>query len=301
MPKPRHDLSSLFQFEEVASDRFETKTPHVQSLRLYGGQLLAQGLAALQRTVPETRPVHSLHAYFVRGAQPNAPLEYRVWRDRDGRSFSARRLEAIQCGEMMLSMAASFHDREAGPMLQLPMPEVPPPEELDSIDLIVDPLVSRFPVHVRPFWEADIGIEYRFVEPFTPLRAAPSDPRRHFWMRAADPIDAAEQSPIHAALFAYASDMHILDTGLLPLGFGWGEPTLGDASLDHSIWFHGQFRMDEWLLYALDSPGGSSNRFLGRGQVFTRDGRMVASVAQEGLIRIPPSAGMGSGQNAVSG
>jgi acyl-CoA thioesterase-2 len=290
MGKPRYDLGHLLAFAEVAPDHFETRGPHVQGARLYGGQLLGQALAAIQRTVTAERAVHSLHAYFVRAGLPDAPMEYLVKRDRDGGSFSARRLEALQHGKMVLSMSASFQGREQGSRLQLPMPDVPPPESLESIHVALAPAVPRLPAHIRAFWEVDMGIEFRAVEPFHPLRAPPAPPCRHFWMRATEPIEAADASPVHAALFAYASDMHILDTGLLPLGFGWGEPTLGDASLDHAIWFLAPFRMDEWLLYALDSPGAAGNRFLGRGQVFTRDGRLVASVVQEGLIRIPPGA-----------
>ena len=288
MTGERYDVSKLFDMSEVEEDVFETQHAHVPGHRLYGGQLVSQALAAVMRTVPADRKVHSCHAYFVRPGRAEMTLQYRVSRDRDGQSFSMRRVEGWQNGEMLIAMSASFHVDEDGPTHQFAMPTVPPPENLPSTNMVLAPVVSSFPEAVRSFWENDIGIEYRPVEPFVPLGCEPRPARRSFWMRASSPLGIAADSPLHSAMLAYASDMHILDTGLLPLGYGCAEPTLGDASLDHAIWFHAPLRADDWLLYAMDSPVASHSRFLARGQVFRRDGQLVASVTQEGLIRIPP-------------
>jgi acyl-CoA thioesterase-2 len=213
------------------------------------------------------------------------PIEYQVIQDRDGRSFSARRVEAWQEGQLLVTLSASFHDDEPGLEHQFAKPDVPEPEALESLRTVIDPVVERFPESLQEFWKCDMGIEFRAVEPFMPFTGEPRPPVRHFWMRANN-VSASASRAMHRAVLAYASDMHILDTGLLPLGAGWAEPTGGDASLDHALWFHGDFRVDDWLLYAMDSPRACGNRFLGRGLIYTRDGTLVASVTQEGLIRL---------------
>lgn len=296
-----YDVAKLFDMNEVEPDVFETRHAHVPGNRLYGGQLVSQALAALQRTVASGRTVHSCHAYFVRPGRPGTALRYRVSRDRDGRSFSMRRVEGWQDDEMLISMSASFHIDEDGPRHQFAMPVVPPPEDLPSTALILAPVLASFPEAVRSFWESDIGIEYRPVETFVPLRCEPRPARRSFWMRASVPLGFADDSPLHSAVLAYASDMHLLDTGLLPLGHGCAEPTLGDASLDHTIWFHAPLTTDEWLLYALDSPAASNNRFLARGHVYRRDGRLAATITQEGVIRFRPEdmARLGAGEETT--
>lgn len=282
----RAALERLFVFETPAPDRFVARPGGGKPARLYGGHVIAQALAAAQLTAPAGRHVNSCHAYFVRPGDPHLPIDFAVERDSDGRSFSARRVTAAQVGRLILSLSASLHVPEDGPAHRAPMPDVPPPEALVPQDERLSGIADRLPPRHQAFWLSDIGIDFRMVEPFEtfdpPLRAA----RRHVWLRLRHRIgdDVAE----HQRLFAYASDLYLMHTGLLPLGIGWADPRLQDASLDHAIWFHDRFRIDDWLLYALDSPAAGHARTLARGLVFTRAGRLVASVAQEGLIRMPP-------------
>ena len=282
----RAALARLFAFVRAGPDRFVAPPAGGPLARLYGGQVIAQAIAAVQLTAPADRHVNSCHAYFVRPGDPHRSIDFAVERDSDGRSFSARRVAATQEGRLILSLSASFHVREDGPAHHMAMPAVPPPEALPSQDRQLAEIADRLPPRHRAFWLGDIGIDCRMVEPFDTFDPPPRPPHRHVWLRLRYRIgdDVAE----HQRLFAYASDLYLMHTGLLPLGIGWADPRLQDASLDHAIWFHDRFRIDEWLLYALDSPVAGHARTLGRGLVFTRDGRLVASVAQEGLIRMPP-------------
>lgn len=281
-------LDQLFDYVEIAPDVFRAPPTHSPMVRLYGGQVFAQALAAAQRTVTDGRLANSCHAYFIRPGDPAHTIDFAVIRDSDGRSFSARRVTATQGDKLILSLAVSMHVDEPGAQHQFAMPEVAAPEGLASQATIMSAIGARLPTRHRAFWLLDMGVDYRPVEPFVTFDPAPRPARRHFWFRLTGAVgdDPAE----HQRLLAYASDLHILHTGLLPLAIGWAEPRLQDASLDHSIWFHDRFRVDEWLLYALDSPRAAGARALGRGTVFTRDGRLVASLAQEGLIRLPPVA-----------
>jgi acyl-CoA thioesterase-2 len=279
------ELEALFAFEQIDADRCCAAATRSPMSRLYGGQVIAQALAAAQRTVKPGRLAHSCHAYFVRPGHPDLPIGFETMRDSDGRSFSARRVTAVQQHRLILSLSASFQDEEPGPEHQFEAPPVPGPEHLRPQSEVLGEIGTCLPPRHHAFWLRDIGFDFRSVEPFVTFEPVPMTARRHFWFRLRHRIgdDPAE----HQRLFAYASDLYLLHAGLLPLGVSWAEPNLQDASLDHSIWFHDRFRIDEWLLYALDSPRAGHARTLARGQVFTADGRLVISVAQEGLIRLP--------------
>ena len=281
---PAIERRALFAFETKGVDRFRALPFPSGLLRLYGGHAVAQALAAVQRTAPPGRPVASCHAYFVRPGDTDAPIDFTVSRDRDGRSFSARRVAVEQGGKLILSMSALLHEAEDGPRQQFPMPEIPPPEKLRPMSDWIAEIGDALPRRHWPFWRRDSLFDWRPVEPFRILESPVESSRKHFWVRLKAPLgdDPAE----HQRFFAYASDLHILHAGLAPIGIGFADDHLQTASLDHSIWFHDRFRVDEWLLYALDSPATMGARALGRGNVFTADGRLVASVAQEGLVRM---------------
>ena len=282
---------NLFDFEERAPDSFHVAAQGGPLLRLFGGHVLAQALSAAQRTVPQGRLAHSLHAYFIRPGLPELPIDYNVARYSDGRSFSSRRVEAVQGGKIILCLLASMHDEEPGAVHQIAMPDVPPPEALTPQDYIIAEALPHMPALRYPFWNRDLGIDFRAVEPFVTVDPPVSASRRHFWVRIKDRLgdDPAE----HQRMLTYLSDLYVMHTGLGPLGISWADHRMQDASLDHALWFHQRFRADEWLLYAMDSPYAGGARTLGRGTIFTQDGRVVASVAQEGLIRILPPGGSG--------
>jgi acyl-CoA thioesterase-2 len=280
----RHRFSDLFDFGEGPDGALRAPASGGPLFRLYGGQVLAQALAAAQSTVPADKLAHSCHAYFVRAGRTDQPIDFTVLRDADGRSFSARRIEARQDSTLILTMSASFHVQEEGASHGAFMPDVPDPESIVPQDEIIAAALPHMPPHRIVFWDRDIGIDYRAVEPFVTIDPPQAPARRSFWFRLRDPMgdDPAE----HQRMLAFASDLYIMHTGLLPLGISWSAHDLQDASLDHAIWFHQPFRADDWLLYAMDSPYAGGARTLGRGTIFDRAGRVVASVAQEGLIRI---------------
>lgn len=252
--------------------------------RLYGGQVIAQALEAARRTVDEDRLCHSLHARFLRAGDAPKPIDLAVARDTDSRSFSSRRVTARQDRALIFSLNASFQRPSDGPAHSAAMPDVPSPEHLPSQESYIAQIENDLPVWAKPFWVHEQAIEYRFCEPLHSFRHAPEPPVRHVWMRA--PVRLPDMPYVHQRTLAFASDMHILHTGLLPMGVGWADGDLRTASLDHAIWFHAAFRADDWLLYALDSDFTGSARTLGRGRVFDREGRLVATVMQEGLARL---------------
>lgn len=281
----RAALESLFAFDMPEPDVFRARPQPTTMLRLFGGQVVAQALSAAQHTVAEGRFANSLHAYFVRPGDPAVPIDFAVERDSDGRSFSARRVTARQAGRLILTLSASFHAGEDGAIHHLPMPDVPAPETLRPESEAISDIADRLPERHRGFWLNDMGFDYRIVEPGDAFAPAPVEGRRHVWFRLRHVI--GDDQAVHQRLLAYASDLYMMHTGLLPLGIGWADPRLQDASLDHAVWFHDRFRIDDWLLFAIDSPAGAHARTLGRGLIFTRDGRLVASAAQEGLVRMP--------------
>jgi len=276
------DLIALLDLECVQPDIFRGRSPTDRWQRVYGGQVLGQALVAAQRTV-SGRACHSLHAYFLRAGDPKLPIFYEVDRSRDGRSFTARRVAAVQNGRTIFTMSASFQVPEEGLEHQSAMPEVPDPESLPPESQWRAKVAAQLPEQMRDRVLRVRPIELRPVLPADRFARGKQAPRQIVWMRAAGALPRALS--VHQCVLAYASDMTLLDTSLLPHGFSLLSPGLQLASLDHAMWFHRPFRADEWLLYAQDSPAASGGRGFNRGQIFRRDGTLVASVVQEGLIR----------------
>ncbi len=278
----------LFAFEEKGKDHFRTQPIPTTMLRLYGGQVVSQALAAAHRTVAEGKLANSCHAYFVRAGAIDRPLDFLVERDSDGRSFSARRVSVLQDGQLILSLSALFHAHEEAKRHQRPMPDVAPPDGLASMDELIADVGDALPKRHHPFWRRDHIFDWRPVGPFRIMDGQVESPRRNFWLRLKDPAEPSER--LHQWFFAYASDLHLLHAGLAPFGLGFADDHLQTASLDHAIWFHEPFRTDEWLLYSIDSPAAAQSLALGTGDLFTADGRLVASTAQQGLIRLHDEA-----------
>jgi len=272
------DLVALLDLETIEVNRFRGHNPDERGVRIFGGQVAGQALVAAGRTVPADRLVHSLHAYFLRPGDPKAPVLYEVDRIRDGRSFTTRRTVAIQHGEAIFHLSASFHAGEEGPEHQDPMPPAPDPESLPTFKERFAPYAERMGLwYTRPR-----PIDTRYTEP--PNRAKdPRPPRQQVWFRADGTLP--DDPLLHACVLAYASDMSLLDSVLLPHGISWDDGNFMGASLDHAMWFHRPFRVDGWLLYDQASPSACGARGLGQGTIFDADGRLVVSVVQEGLVR----------------
>lgn len=279
------ELTLLLDLEPRGGDRFIGRKQREGTGRVFGGQAIAQALGAARRTVPENRHTHSLHAYFLRGGSDDLPIEFRVKRDLDGRSFSNRRVVASQNGEPILNLIASFQIPQEGPSHQLAvMPDVPPPEDLVPDSLLRQDAALHMPEGaMRSLLLRARPIEFRSVQPRDWLQPQVREPLAQCWFRTVAPLP--DDQPVHRAVLAYASDFQLLSTALQPHGLSYHLGQVKAASLDHAIWFHGPFRADDWLLYATDSPWSGLARGFGRGQIFTRDGRLVASVAQEGMLR----------------
>src|SRR5690606_12747616 len=258
------------------------RSPQAGWQRVFGGQVIGQALVAASRTV-EGRAPHSLHAYFLLGGDPSVPIIYDVDRIRDGKSFTTRRVVAIQHGRAIFSMAVSFHNDEAGMEHQAKMPDVPMPEELPNESEIRERVLPMMPDPVRRYYERERPIELRPVEYARYLGKKFEDARFHVWIRATGALP--DDPNIHKCVLAYASDMTLLDSALIPHGRTVFEQDVMAASLDHALWLHRPFRADDWLLYAQDSPNLHGARGFARGLIFARDGTLVASVAQEGLLR----------------
>lgn len=251
--------------------------------RVFGGQVVAQALVAARTTVEHERPVHSLHAYFMRPGSEDHPIDYRVERDRDGGSFSSRRVVAMQQGVPILSMAASFQRDEGGAHHALAMPDVPPPDELPTEQELYSRDISRIPERMRRWVTRPRPIEQRPVDPILQWEGERMATRSATWFRAAAPLP--RDRDLHRAVLAYASDTRLLDASMLAHGWSFWDRQMQVASLDHALWLHEDVRMDEWHLYVTDSPWTGHGRGMNRGSVFSRDGRLVATVAQEGLVR----------------
>ena len=279
------DLLRLLDLEPLEVNLFRGQSRDLGGKAVFGGQVIGQALVAGTRTV-EGRWPHSLHAYFLRPGDMARPIVYEVDRIRDGKSFTARRVQAIQGGEVLLSMICSFQVPEPGFEHQAPMPEVPAPESLRSQPELVKEwlaAVPQVPPRIREAFERRTAVEFRPVEPRNPLVPQVDPPRQSYWVRANGKLPDAPL--LHACVLAYASDFSLLSTALRPHGVSWLTPGLAVASIDHTLWFHRPFRIDDWLLYAMDSPTAQSGRGLSRGQFFDRAGRLVVSVAQENLMR----------------
>jgi acyl-CoA thioesterase II len=276
------DLLGILDLEQLEINLFRGMSPQVGWQRVFGGQVIGQALVAACRTV-EGRQPHSLHAYFLLGGDPKVPIIYEVDRIRDGRSFTTRRVKAIQHGQAIFSMSASFHVAETGLAHAFPMERVPMPEDLPDEREIRANVMPLMPDPVRRYFESDRPIELKPVEYGRYLSREPMPPRFNAWIRATGRLP--DDPAIHQCVLAYASDMTLLDSSLIAHGRTVFERSIQAASLDHALWFHRPFRADEWLLYAQDSPSASGALGFARGLIYTRDGTLVASVAQEGLIR----------------
>jgi acyl-CoA thioesterase-2 len=280
-------LLALLDLEELEVNLFRGRSPQEGSQRVFGGQVLGQALVAAGRTVEEARPAHSLHAYFLRPGDPAVPILYQVDRTRDGRSFTTRRVIAIQTGHAIFHLEASFHRVERGPEHQDEMPDVPDPESLPSWRERIAPVAARAPKEMAPWLLRERPIDTRHVTWVDPLAPEKHPPRHLVWIRAAGPLPDALL--LQHCVVAYASDMTLLDTAALPHAIAWTDPAWQSASLDHAMWFHRPFRADEWLLYAQESPVATGARGFATGRLYTRDGRLAVSVVQEGLLRpLPP-------------
>lgn len=277
------DLIELLKLERIEDNIFRGDSRDIGSAQVFGGQVLGQALSAAQHTV-EDRVAHSLHAYFLRRGDMNAPIVYEVDRARDGGSFSTRRVVAIQHGRPIFNLAASFQHPESGLSHQADSPEVPGPEGLRDLGDVAREHLDKLPQKLRRFMTEKRPFEFRPVEPVALGHQDPQPPVKHVWIKAVEALP--DDLALHQNLLAYVSDFELLGTSTLPHGLPFGQGRVIMASLDHALWFHREFRIDDWLLYAMDSPNAAGARGFARGQLFTQDGRLVASTTQEGLVRV---------------
>jgi acyl-CoA thioesterase-2 len=277
------ELVELLDLEKIEENIFRGQQPDEDRQRVFGGQVAGQALVAATRTVEPGRQVHSLHAYFLRPGDPSIPILYDVDRIRDGKSFTTRRVVAIQHGRAIFNLAASFQTPEVGLDFSVEAPpDTPAPESLPTFKERFAEVADQ----MGDWYHRPRPIDMRYVDAPLPTTPAPATAQtsQRVWMRADGTLD--DDATMHACIVTYASDMTLLDTTLLPHRMRWSENTVQMASLDHAMWFHRPFRADEWLLYAQDTPSTSSSRGLARGQIFTSDGALAISVVQEGLIRV---------------
>ncbi len=288
------ELLQLFDLEQLEINLFRGLSRDIGSPQVYGGQVLGQALRAACATVEAQRLPHSLHAYFLLRGDPGAPIVYDVERSRDGHSFSNRRVSAIQHGQQIFHMAASFQVPQSGVEHQLPMPEVPTPMPLPDADGLLDLRPERLPANMRRGFARHTAFEFRLVAPQVPDQSPGNLPRHRIWLRTVDRLP--DDETLHRSVLAYMSDAYLLHTATLPhsTAFSAPAPQPGTpaaarsfiASIDHAMWFHRPVRVDEWFLYVTDSPSASGSRGFTRGSIYARDGRLGASTAQEGLLRI---------------
>ena len=275
-------LLSLLDLENLDLNLFRGRSPEGWSQRVFGGQVLAQSLVAAGRTV-EDRDAHSFHSYFLRAGDPTRPIVYQVDRIRDGRSFTTRRVTAIQAGRAIFHLEVSFQKSEKGHEHQDAMPEVPGPETLPNENDQMRAFAADLPEVDREWFERDRPIELRFITDYNPFAPGTRPPRLLVWVRADGTLP--DSLRVHQCVLAYASDLTLLDSALFPHNVSWTDPSHQVASLDHAMWFHRPFRADQWLLYVQESTAAAGARGFSTGRLFTREGSLVASVAQEGLIR----------------
>jgi acyl-CoA thioesterase-2 len=283
---PLAELVQLLELEVLEVDLFRGASRDIGSPQVFGGQVLGQALGAAYATV-ESRHVHSLHAYFLRRGDFNAPIVYQVDRSRDGGSFSSRRVVAIQHGKQIFHMAASFHDPETGLEHQLPMPSVPPPDSLPDLRDVLEAQAAPLPPAVQRFAGRNSPFEFHAVQAMDYPDPKPGPPRLDVWFRAVDSV--GEDLRRHGCLLAYVSDYHLMTTAMRPHGYSLGSSGVMVASIDHAMWFHRPVRVDEWLLYTIESPAAAGARGFARASIYTQMGVLVASTAQEGLFRVVPA------------
>ena len=273
-------LVKLLDLEPIEVNIFRGMSPDEDRQRIFGGQVAGQALVAAARTVGDDRQVHSLHAYFLRAGDPRVPVLYEVERVRDGGAFTTRRVVAIQHGKVIFNMSASFQVPEDGFDHAAVMPDVPPPDDLPTMR----ERFVRAGIEMTPWMDRPRPIDIRHVDWSPPDRAEALAPHQRVWLRADGQLP--DSAVLHACVLTYASDMTLLDTTMLPHGGSWHDPSLFMASLDHAMWFHRPFRVDEWMLYTQDTPSASEGRGVARGMLHTADGRLAVTVVQEGLIRV---------------
>ena len=291
MTSPVSELIDLLSLERLEDNLFRGQSRDIGTKYVFGGQVLGQALSAAQATMDsagEPRAAHSLHAYFLRAGDIAAPIVYNVDRTRDGGSFSVRRVTAIQHGQVIFFCAASFQQQEQGVEHQMSMPEVPRPEDLAPAPAIPPDVLAKLPTKVQRWLDRTGPFEFRHVYPRDELNPPRRPPFQQVWFRLSEKVGDGPE--LHRALLAYASDFQLLGTANFPHGISYYQPNVQMASLDHAIWFHRPFRADDWLLYAIDSPTAQNARGLARGLIYDRDGRLVASTVQEGMIRVLPLA-----------
>jgi acyl-CoA thioesterase-2 len=281
-------LLRLFNLERLEVNIFRGESRDMGSPQVYGGQVLGQALRAAYETVQEGRLAHSLHAYFLRRGDFNAPIVYFVDRSRDGHSFTSRRVTAIQHGEQIFNLSASFQDPQPGVEHQATMPDVPPPESLQPTSLPPPEVLARLPERQRYFFDRLRPFEFRPTQPVDYVNPKPRPPVLQMWFRCMGKLP--DDDALHRSLLAYVSDYNLLGAAALPHAVSFLSGTAILASIDHAMWFHHPLRVDEWLLYSIDSPSASGSRGFSRGSVFNRAGKLLASTAQEGLVRVLPTA-----------
>jgi len=277
------ELLTLLKLEKIEENIFRGNSQDLGFGNIFGGQVLGQALSAASQTVPPERSAHSLHAYFLRPGDPTKPIVYEVDCIRDGKSFTTRRVVAIQKGRAIFSMSASFQVDESGFEHQKKMPEVPGPDGLMSEFEMAKSVADKIPPSIRNQILCVKPIEIRPVNPINPFAPIKKKPMRYVWFKTIRKMP--DDLSIHKYILAYASDFGLVSTSLYPHGHTFWDADMQVASLDHAMWFHRDFRMDDWLLYAIESPSAGKARGLNHGHIFTRDGRLIASISQEGLIR----------------
>lgn len=278
------DLVDLLDLEPIEHNIFRGTSRDIGTGRIYGGQVMAQALVAAARTVEEDRPPHSMHGYFILPGDLTVPVVYFVDRLRDGRSFTTRRVTAIQHGRAIFNLSASFHHAEPGVEHQSEMPDAPSPETIRPEVMLLRDIADRIPEKLRAVLTQDRPLDIRPIDPLDPFDPVPHPPTRRFWVRARG--DVGDHPLNHQAVLAYASDYGLLGAALQPHGLSYRNPNVMVASLDHSLWFHRPFRVDHWLLYVVDSPVAFGARGFCRGTYYAQSGELIASVAQEGVVRV---------------
>ncbi len=283
MSRVLEELVQMLSLERIEENLFRGQSQDLGWGQVFGGQVLGQALSAAAKTVDPTRVVHSFHGYFLLPGRVDRPIVYDVDRIRDGRSFTTRRVVAIQNGQAIFTMAASFQVEEPGYDHQDEMPQIVGPEGLPSQTELVQKIADKMPAFLKDRLTAESPIEIRPVDPMNPLQPDKRAPHGAWWVRANGSLP--EDPALHRYLLAYASDFNLIGVALYPHGASWMTGQVQVASIDHAMWFHRSFRMDDWLLQVVESPSASGARGLSRARYFTRDGRLVASTAQEGLTR----------------
>jgi acyl-CoA thioesterase II len=280
------ELVRLLELERVEVNIFRGESRDIGRPQVFGGQVLGQALRAAYGTVPIERVAHSLHAYFLRRGDVSAPIVYFVDRSRDGHSFSSRRVTAIQHGEQIFTLSASFQEPQPGVEHQLTMPSVPQPESLAPATPPPREVLEKLPDMLQNFFERMRPFEFRPVQPLDLLQLQPAPAQQQTWMRTSGPLP--DDDGLHRSLLAYVSDYNLLNTATMPHALSLVRGNVILASIDHAMWFHHPVRVDEWLLYCVDSPSASGSRGFARGSIFSQAGKLLASTAQEGLMRVVP-------------